>query len=381
MEHRIIHEEAEWLELEKTWRDFLPRAAQHSVFLTPDWLYTWWKHFGCQGGGEPRVVVSYSEGKLVGLLPLCISGNRSHVDDPRRGVLRFMGSTRVCSDFLDGLLDPQARDEVHEGWRQQLQELSEECKAIDLDSGLEGGELDTALTGDWSSYPVDRRQSDICPAIRLPQSFDLFLEGLRATVRAKLRSTRRKLSNEGKVTLQLIETPEEVEAGFATCVDLHQRRRESIGKVGSFSDTDYLAFHREVAQLFALRGWLRILILKLDGRPVASRYTFVYRGHVSDYVLGQEPDMSRFSVGFVLLSYCVETAVERGERMMDLLRGDEPYKFRWAGETRVLWRRRGERLITEHWWARRNEETLKFLKGSVRKTMPQGILKLLGKDN
>ena len=117
-------------------------------------------------------------------------------------------------------------------------------------------------------------------------------------------------------------------------------------------------------------GWLRLLILDLDDRPVAARYEFAYRGRVFDYLPGHHPDLHRYSVGLVLLSHCVETAIERGEQELDLLRGDEQYKFRWASGKRLLWRRRGERSGSGAWWARRMEETVRSLKSQIRKRFP-----------
>ena len=379
MEHRIVRDEAGWLALEDDWRALLERAAEHSVFLTPEWMYAWWRHFGSRGGGQPRVVVSYSEGYLVGLLPLCVSGRRSHSADPPAGVLRFMGSTRVCSDHLDGLLEPGKRELVQSGWREALMTLTGECKALDLDSGLDGGELDAAWSQEWSAYPVDRRETEICPRIELPESFELFLGSLRTSVRKKILYFRRRLARQGEVNIRLIETPETVEAGFAVCVELHQLRRQSMGEAGSFADDRYLAFHREVSRSFAVRGWLRLLLLDLDERPVAARYEFAYRGRVFDYLPGHHPDLHRDSVGLVLLSHCVETAIERGDSELDLLRGDEAYKFRWASGTRPLWRRRGERFVSGPWFARRAEETIGSLKSVVRRLMPARVMKMLGK--
>ena len=203
MEHRIVRDEAGWLALEKDWRALLERAAQHSVFLTPEWLYGWWRHYGRSGGGQPRVVVSYRGNDLVGLLPLCLSGRRTQAGDPAAGVLRFIGSTGVCTDHLDGLLDPEEREAVLGGWREALQTLTRECSALDLDAGVDGGELDTAWTGNWSGYPVDRRETEVCPTISLPESFEDFLMSLRAKVRREIRHDRRKLATQGEVVVRV----------------------------------------------------------------------------------------------------------------------------------------------------------------------------------
>ena len=262
-----------------------------------------------------------------------------------------------------------------------MKTLTDESRALDLDSGADGGEFDTAWTQEWSAYPVERRETEVCPTIELKESFEDFLMSLRAKVRREIRHDRRKLATQGEVVLRVIESPDTVETGFSTFVDLHQVRRQSMGEAGSFADGRYLEFHREVARTFAERGWLRLLILDLDDRPVAARYEFSYRGRVFDYLPGHHPDLHRYSVGLVLLSHCVETAIERGESELDLLRGDESYKSRWASGRRSLWRRRGERFASGPWCARRAEETIKSLTRVVRRRMPNRLLKILGRGD
>jgi len=50
------------------WDDLLSRCSHVTPFLTPEWVTTWWKHFGRPGA--LRVVCVRDEGKLVGLAPL-----------------------------------------------------------------------------------------------------------------------------------------------------------------------------------------------------------------------------------------------------------------------------------------------------------------------
>ena len=43
------------------------------------------------------------------------------------------------------------------------------------------------------------------------------------------------------------------------------------------------------------------------------------------------PDARDLSPGVVLLERLVRRAIERGKCRVDLLRGDEPYKYEWGG--------------------------------------------------
>ncbi|RLT39509.1 MAG: GNAT family N-acetyltransferase, partial [Chloroflexi bacterium] len=63
------------------------------------------------------------------------------------------------------------------------------------------------------------------------------------------------------------------------------------------------------------------------------------------YNAGVDPDARELSPGVVMVERFVRRSIERGIRTLDLLRGDEPYKYEWgavdAPIQRLLVRRTG----------------------------------------
>jgi CelD/BcsL family acetyltransferase involved in cellulose biosynthesis len=97
---------------------------------------------------------------------------------------------------------------------------------------------------------------------------------------------------------------------------------------------DHAAFHRDVARIAAARGWLRLVFLEDDGRPVAASYGFRYEGAELDYQGGRDPEWTGGSPGLALLAWMVRAAFEAGICNYRLLRGGEWYKTRFATHDR-----------------------------------------------
>ena len=98
-----------------------------------------------------------------------------------------------------------------------------------------------------------------------------------------------------------------------------------------------ISFHEEFSRLALERGWLRLYVLWLNGRPAAS-YGFKYGPVFYFYQSGLDPEFEKQSVGLVTMGLAIRKAIEEGVEEYDLLHGDEPYKFLWSRQVRELTR-------------------------------------------
>jgi CelD/BcsL family acetyltransferase involved in cellulose biosynthesis len=76
--------------------------------------------------------------------------------------------------------------------------------------------------------------------------------------------------------------------------------------------------------------------LKLDDRPLAAIYGFIYHGVYYSYLPGFDPAalFSKASPGLLLLYHRIEQAIRDGEYTVDLLMGAQPYKLEWSNDLR-----------------------------------------------
>jgi CelD/BcsL family acetyltransferase involved in cellulose biosynthesis len=119
------------------------------------------------------------------------------------------------------------------------------------------------------------------------------------------------------------ELPSALDALFA----LHRAR---WGPWSRFARAE--AFHRAFAAAALGHGWLRLWLLEIGGQSVAASYGFRFGSVSCVYQYGRDRDWDRYSVGSVLVASTIRAAMEEGAGEFRHLRGDEPYKRRFADD-------------------------------------------------
>src|SRR5512140_2391332 len=132
MEIRWIETAGEFDSLRGDWDQLLASSASDCVFLTWDWLRTWWTHLGARR--RLRIVTVRKEGRLIALAPLAVRPGSLRRLFPFPAV-EFLGSGTVGSDYLDFI--------VRKG--DEADGLSALCSALGRrDLMLEFGQLRTS---------------------------------------------------------------------------------------------------------------------------------------------------------------------------------------------------------------------------------------------
>lgn len=114
---------------------------------------------------------------------------------------------------------------------------------------------------------------------------------------------------------------------------LHQARRAEFGDVGSFPSARESRMNAALLQTCGDHAWTKLFTLSLDGRVVAGLSGFEFRGQLFGHTFSMSPDerWRKLRVGDVLLGMIVRWGIERGLTLLDLSRGNEPYKRRFGG--------------------------------------------------
>jgi CelD/BcsL family acetyltransferase involved in cellulose biosynthesis len=286
-----------------------------NVFATWEFASTWWEHFGA---GRRLVTVGCraSSGELFAILPLYFWRRR-----PLR-VLRFLG--HGAGDILGPVCPPERSDDAGQALRRLLEAAPWDWDVF-VGENLRGEQ-------DWPGLLAGhliRREGN--PVLRAPDGFEEFLARRSPNFRSAVRRGERRLARRYHVRYRLSESTT-LDGDLKALFRLHQAR---FGGQSAFGG-DRTAFHRAFARQAQERAWLRLWILELDGRPVAAQYGFRFGGVESFYQSGRDPELRRESLGMVLLSHAIRSAAEEGVQEFALLRGHEPYKYRFATDDRGL---------------------------------------------
>jgi CelD/BcsL family acetyltransferase involved in cellulose biosynthesis len=159
------------------------------------------------------------------------------------------------------------------------------------------------------------------------KDWDEFLAGRTTSLRKQVRYQERRLERDHELRYRLIEDAATLPEALDVLFTLHGTR---WGTAGTAAYGEAQRFHRAFAIRALKRGWLRLWFLELNGRPVAAWHGFRFGGADWHYQSGRDPDWDRYSVGAVLLAHTIRDCVESGIPRYLFLRGDEPYKLRFA---------------------------------------------------
>jgi CelD/BcsL family acetyltransferase involved in cellulose biosynthesis len=197
---------------------------------------------------------------------------------------------------------------------------------------------------------VSRFAADAWWALDLPASWDDYLAAISKSHRKQLRRLERDVLESNRVRWHQVRSNDELANAWRVLVDLHQRRRRSLGEPGCFASRAFHDFHREVVERMLVGDRLRMSWLELDGSPAAAEYhltdgttTFAYQGGVDPERLAEEP-------GRLSTILCLRAAIKERHQCIDFMRGDEPYKAHWRAvphptfDVRVVPNRRLARL-------------------------------------
>jgi CelD/BcsL family acetyltransferase involved in cellulose biosynthesis len=292
-------------------------AASGNLFATFEWASAWWRTFGA-GASLLLGAARRPNGSLAALLPL--------VERRERGLrtVRLLG--HGPSDRLAPICAPDDRPAATAALRELLA-----ASGADLFVGEQ-----MPAEGGWGAAlgakVVEREAS---PTIDIADlDWDQFLARRSRNFRQQARRYERRLNERGELRFRLSDQRQALAGDLETVFELHAARWSDGGSSAFTAPRREL--HREFARAALERGWLRLWLLELDGRPLAAWYGFRFADAEWFYQSGRDPAAEADRVGFVLLLHTIRSAIEDGVTSYLLLRGDEAYKDRVAdGDSRL----------------------------------------------
>jgi len=295
------------------WAAQWDRLVDSSPLPTP-FLRSWWL---TGAAGPDRHFLLIVDGvRLLGGLAL----EQRH---PMLGV-RMMGDGSLCPDHLDLLAAPGHETAVIGLLREWLCRPGE--RLLDLKGIRPGSRLIEALPG-----RVRREAMVVAPFTPLPGSPDAYRASLPAQFRKNLRVSANRLAVEGVAHRAI--RGQAVRQRLDILRELHQAQ---WGSRSGFLPV----FDRFAAGFAGGCAADEVVVHELgnDEQVVATVTAFEVAGRVSLYQSARLTDRRWRDATTVLLAAIIDDACARGLSEVDFLRGDEPYKGRFAPDRREMLR-------------------------------------------
>jgi CelD/BcsL family acetyltransferase involved in cellulose biosynthesis len=340
-------------------------------FRRHQWLAPWWRYYGASCKLYTLVVHDTAE-NLIGIAPLFLG--RSPVQGR---VLRLLGSGEVCSEYVGILCRADHAAEVVANLAEWLCTAADDREngwdALRLEGVDSRDEVVARLAEELASRGclVDRRHGPNCWRVELPSSWAAYEASLSKSHRKQVRRLIDRTFDSGRAVLHTVTDKSQLAKGRQILIDLHQRRRLSLGQPGCFSSSAFAAFHEEAMERLLPERMLRLHWLELDGEPAAAEYHVSGGGVIYGYQAGVAPELLQEEPGRLAAIATLRLAVEQGFAAFDFLRGDEPYKAHFRAQPRPLveyriaprsaaarWRHRAwsVRENVKEWWRTGRED-------------------------
>ena len=327
-----ISDQNEFANLKKDWDALLKKSKSDTVFLTWEWMYTWWECF--KENKQLFILAVYGENEeMVGIAPLCMDKKKIG-GIPVLNYIKFLGTMPISSDHLDFIIYQGREREVlgtivNYLFKENIWDL---CLLSNIPASSLTGKLLKEIMG---NRPSQYEISQVCPYIPLPDQIEDFYSSLsrnmRNTIKRRRRNLHRKYNGFEFVTWK---NPDEIDSAMERMFELHEKRWMVVKHKGNFIKNDVRKFHKKIAGLFLHSDMLRLYFLRVQGKDVATLYTFKYNDKLYYYQGGWDPELSGDNVGGVLTALVIEDAINRGCSEYDFLRGTEDYKIRLTDKKR-----------------------------------------------
>lgn len=312
------------------WNAVLASSRADTIFLTSDWLISWWK--GYQPAGRLLCLsVRDKKGRAVGFAPLFLKNRK------KRGIkyraLIFLGDGTNDSEYLDifcaegyeHIVLPLLLD-----WIANNRGLWDVCEwnVIPKDS------YSLHFIKEWilSQKGYHFTKPYECSHVQLPDSYDKYLQLLSKKHRQNVRYYRKRAESRSQAQYLRLEDPDILDEALKQLYLLHTRRWNHAGGQGSFTDQGRVRFYGIMARRMNTRGWLHFRQLNLVGRPAALQIGFIYNDTYTALQEGFDPEMGRECPGVVLRAMVIQELINKGTVNYDFLGLQTRAKERWNAQ-------------------------------------------------
>jgi CelD/BcsL family acetyltransferase involved in cellulose biosynthesis len=330
----LISDIDDFAKLRGEWSDLVNRCHPNHVFMTWEWLFTWWRYFGHDR--QLFIIVARDRNELIGLVPLMLAVYpRRHGDKvfSHARHLHFIGY-RYEQSWNDCMDIPAVRKpEVIESLLDYLKQHAHCWDFVDFWDLEDGSEtllcvIDSARR---AALPIIKNAL-IHPRPYIPMTSD-WQSYYRTKVSKNLRKNTerriRRLKETGTLAFVKAE-PMTLMSHLAALFELYEKNEIARDKHVMFSQSAYQDFYRSLSQVCPFE-WLDCPTLELNGKVIAASFVWRYNSKLLDLTPAFDPDYSAFAPGTVLLRYMIEDSF--GDEQIgeyDFGWGDDAYKFDWT---------------------------------------------------
>lgn len=315
---------------EDDWRALCAASPDGSFFETCEWLTTFIETFWAPR--ELALMFVSDDHGLVGFAPFLVDDDGDawcrrtltlpyHPHVPRANIVAADGARRAVLDAV------MRHVSIAHGSTPTVLPLVDGASGLwhDAQSIAEGRRYASHV---WAEQAI--------PWIRLDGDWDSYLATRTSHVRSELRRKRRKLEKAGRLEIAAASSPSECDAAMRDILDIESRSWKQQEGTSFTTEAGVAEFYATLARRAGDRGWLRLYVMRLDGKPIAHIYGVVYKNEYLALKTSYDQAFRELSPGSVIFELALQDAFARGYSSFDLLGVEARWKNEIATDTRLL---------------------------------------------
>ncbi|HEY3312589.1 MAG TPA: GNAT family N-acetyltransferase [Anaerolineales bacterium] len=328
--------------LELEWKELIDGIPDAPVFLTWEWIRTWWSFFG-KDNQLWLLTARDSQERLLGLAPLMVEQKKIGLTNLR--VISFIGIGLTHPVHLDILTHQSDQEGLVQAFLDYLLSRSNLWDVIKFTPVAKDSVLYKLLSTAKGVFRLGIKTTNVY--VTLPGDWETYSKTLTKKLRRNLKYFRSKLDSDypGGVSFSYITDPRELHDVMKKLEELNKERWHSKQRISNFAYSNYSDFHQAFAKMALERGWLRLNQLTTSGHSIAICYNFRFHDRIYANAIGFDLDWSGYSPGRLAIANSFQTSIQERAIEYNWLGGDEAYKFAWSDQVRV----ENELLFSKNW--------------------------------
>lgn len=321
--------------LAPAWRAVATESGQTSPFLSHEWFGCCWR--AAPPDRRPELLLVEDSGGPVAMVPLV------HWKGALHGLpVRFVGLVSAPDTaFADWLIVGRPEPVIEAVMSDLAARRDWDVMAL---NGLPISSPTLKALSGWlpGRYRWQRVRSQRSPYLNTAGTWEEFWATTSQRFKKTVRNVRNRLAKTGTVAIEEHRSVALDSPAFADLLDVSARSWKAQRALAIANMPGMAQFFRELTVHASAQGWLRLWIMRLDGRAVATEYQLEADGRVhalrADIDASVPDDLSpgtHLSAEIVRTLFGRETVYE-----YDMGPGDNEYKSRWARASHELARLR-----------------------------------------
>lgn len=305
--------------------DLLVKLGKGSPAHRYDWSRVLWEvHWGKK---NLMLLVGRNAKQLSGIALLVMEstwkkGVRVNTLFPLNNFYAVHGTQLILSpsnaEFLDGTL----------GYLKKNYNYWNEWEMVFEKGEVETNNFEEKIHQYGYSYSI--QMGDKSPYLNLQGSWEDFLKQKSSKFRSDLRVRERRLREKGKLKFRVFDGNSDWEKGLQDIFEIEMETWKQEGGSSILRIDKQRRFYERLAVFAARDSTLRLVILYLDGEPIAFDYSLSWEKIYFLLKTSYKENYREYCPGIVLRKLVIEWLYSEECLRIDFLGKDEPWKMKWT---------------------------------------------------